>query len=81
MWQPRSSALTEVLDATINLLTPVAEFAETITVVKRLNPLSRHNSRETLAGVLGDVAGTLLADFAASVQQDFQVVRATLDPP
>ena len=34
-----------------------------------------------LAGVLGDVAGTLLADFAASVQQDFQVVRATLDPP
>ena len=59
----------------------MAGLAESITVAKRLNLLLRHESRECLAGVLDDAAGTLLADFAASIRRDLPAVQAALDLP
>jgi len=50
-------------------------------VAKRLNLLLRHESRESLAGVLDDAAGTLLANFAASMQRDLPAVQAALELP
>jgi transposase len=64
-----------------NLLAQVAGLAESITVAKRLDLLLRHESRERLAGVLDDAAGTLLADFAASIRRDLPAVQAALDLP
>jgi len=66
---------------TSNLLAQVAGLAESVEVAKRLNLLLRHKSRESLAGVLDDAAGTLLANFAASMQRDLPAVQAALDPP
>ena len=50
-------------------------------MAKRLNLLLRHKSQESLAGVLDDAAGTLLADFAASMRRDLAAVQAALDLP
>ncbi len=66
---------------TSNLLAQVAGLAESIGVAKRLNLLLRHKSGESLAGVLDDAAGTLLATFAASMQRDLPAVQAALDLP
>ena len=66
---------------TSNLLAQVAGLAEGIAVAKRLDLLLRHESRESLAGVLDDAAGTLLADFAASIRRDLPAVQAALDLP
>ncbi len=66
---------------TSNLLAQVAGLAESIGVAKRLNLLLRHKSRESLAGVLDDAAGTLLANFAASMRRDLPAVQAALDLP
>ncbi len=66
---------------TSNLLAQVAGLADGIAVAKRLNLLLRHKSREGLAGVLDDAAGTLLATFAASIQRDLAAVQAALDLP
>ena len=66
---------------TANLLAQVAGLAESIAVAKRLDLLLRHESRESLAGVLDDAAGTLLADFAASIRRDLPAVQAALDLP
>ena len=64
-----------------NLLAQVPGLAESIAVAKRLNLLLRHKSREHLTGVLDDAAGTLLANFAASIQRDLAAVQAALDLP
>ncbi len=64
-----------------NLLAQVPGLAESIAVAKRLNLLLRHKSRESLVGVLDDAAGTLLANFAASIQRDLAAVQAALDLP
>ena len=66
---------------TSNMLAQVAGLAEGIEVAKRLDLLLRHESRERLAGVLDDAAGTLLADFAASIRRDLSAVQAALDLP
>jgi len=66
---------------TSNLLAQVPGLAESIGVAKRLNLLLRHKSKESLAGVLDDAAGTLLADFAASMRRDLAAVQAALDLP
>jgi len=66
---------------TSNLLAQVPGLAEGIAVAKRLNLLLRHKSQESLAGVLDDAAGTLLADFAASMRRDLAAVQAALDLP
>ncbi len=66
---------------TSSLLAQVAGLAESIGVAKRLNLLLRHKRRESLAGVLGNAAGTLLANFAASMQRDLPAVQAALDLP
>ncbi len=66
---------------TSNLLAQVPGLAESIGVAKRLNLLLRHKSRESLAGVLDDAAGTLLASLAASVRRDLAAVQAALDLP
>ncbi len=66
---------------TSNLLAQVPGLAEGIAVAKRLNLLLRHKSRESLAGVLDDAAGTLLANFAASMRRDLAAVQAALDLP
>jgi len=50
-------------------------------VAKRLNLLLRHKSGESLDGVLDDAAGTLLANFAASMQRNLPAVQAALDLP
>ncbi len=50
-------------------------------MAKRLNLLLRHKGRESLAGVLDDAAGTLLASFAASMRRDLPAVQAALDLP
>ena len=63
---------------TSNMLAQVAGLAEGIEVAKRLDLLLRHESRERLAGVLDDAAGTLLADFAASIRRDLSAVQAAL---
>jgi len=59
----------------------VPGLAEGIAVAKRLNLLLRHKGRESLAGVLDDAAGTLLASFAASMRRDLPAVQAALDLP
>ena len=66
---------------TSNLLAQVAGLADGIAVAKRLDLLLRHESRERLAGVLDDAAGTPLADFAASIRRDLPAVQAALDLP
>jgi len=66
---------------TSNLLAQVAGLAEGIEVAKRLNLLLRHKSQESLVGVLDDAAGTLLADFAASMRRDLAAVQAAIDLP
>ena len=66
---------------TSNLLAQVPGLAESIGVAKRLNLLLRHKSGESLTGVLDDAAGTLLANFAASMQRDLPAVQAALDLP
>ena len=66
---------------TSNILAQVPGLAEGIAVAKRLNLLLRHKSQESLAGVLDDAAGTLLADFAASMRRDLAAVQAALDLP
>ena len=66
---------------TSNLLAQVPGLAKGIAVAKRLNLLLRHESQESLAGVLDDAAGTLLADFAASMRRDLAAVQAALDLP
>ncbi len=66
---------------TSNLLAQVAGLAESIEVAKQLNLLLRHKSRESLAGVLDNAAGTLLANFAASMQRDLPAVQAAVDLP
>ena len=52
-----------------SLLAQVVGIAESTGVAKRLNLLLRHKSQESLAGVLDDAAGTLLANFAASMRR------------
>jgi transposase len=66
---------------TANLLSQVPGLAEGISVAKRLNLLLRHKSQESLAGVLDDAAGTLLANFGASMRRDLAAVQAALDLP
>ncbi len=66
---------------TSNFLAQVAGLAEGIEVAKRLNLLLRHKSQESLVGVLDDAAGTLLANFAASMRRDLAAVQAAIDQP
>ncbi len=66
---------------TSNSLAQVPGLAEGIAVAKPLNLLLRHKSQESLAGVLDDAAGTLLANFAASMQRDLRVVQAAFKLP
>ncbi len=66
---------------TSNLLAQVPGLAESIAVAKRLNLLLRHKSQESLAGVLDDAAGTLLANLAASMRRDLPAVQAALELP
>ena len=66
---------------TSNILAQVPGLAEGIAVAKRLNLLLRHKSQESLVGVLDDAAGTLLANFAASMRRDLAAVQAALDLP
>ena len=66
---------------TSNLLAQVAGLTEGIEVAKRLNLLLRHKSQESLVGVLDDAAGTLLANFAASMRRDLAAVQAAIDLP
>jgi len=66
---------------TSNLLAQVPGLAEGIAVAKRLNLLLRHESQESLVGVLDDAAGTLLANFGVSLRRDLAAVQAALDLP
>ncbi len=66
---------------TSNLLAQVPGLAESIEVAKQLNLLMRHKSQESLVGVLDDAAGTLLANFAASMRRDLAAVQAAIDLP
>jgi len=66
---------------TSNLLAQVPGLAEGIAVAKRLNLLLRHKGYESLACVLDDAAGTLLASFAASMRRDLPAMQAALDLP
>jgi len=66
---------------TSNLLAQVPGLAESIAVAKRLNLLLRHKSKESLVDALNDAAGTLLADFAASMRRDLAAVQAAIDLP
>ena len=66
---------------TTNLLAQVPGLEEGISVARRLDQLLRHKSRERLAGVLDDAAGTLLANFGASIRRDLAAVQAALDLP
>lgn len=66
---------------TSNLLAQAAGLAESIAVAKRLNLLLRHKSQESLVGVLDDAAGTLPANFAASMRRDLAAVQAAIDLP
>ena len=72
------------------LLTQVPSLADSIAVAKRMHLLLRKKGEETLARVLDDAAGTLLAEFAASLRRDLGLaglgpdlaaVQAALDLP
>ena len=62
-------------------LAQAPELANSIAIAKRLNLLLRRKSQESLAAVLADVAGTPLAEFAASLRHDLAAVQAALDLP
>ena len=66
---------------TANLLAQVPGLEEGISVAMRLNLLLRHKSQESPASILDDAAGTLLANFGASVRRDLAAVQAALDLP
>ena len=63
------------------LLAQAPGLADGIAVAKRMHLLLRKKSEETLAKVLDDAGGTLLAEFAASLRRDMAAVQAALDLP
>jgi transposase len=63
------------------LLAETPKLADAVAIAKRLDRLLRRESEESLDRLLADVAGTLLAEFAANLRRDLAAVQAALDTP